>query len=792
MPNRRRPLGLASLLLTGAFLAPWPAAATRRPAACAWGRFVVTVGGAAFGDGAGATALLLQASRFAVEGPCPVVGKVGKTRRKGAPLSATWEGCGAVPRLRLRATARDCHEVRGTLRRGKRRTRFVATASRCGDGVVDRGAGEECDGTLGCATGVACAASCRCDGPGPEPLECELAGYPCTWSEVSPDVKDASLARGAEAAALLKDGGTTDDAVRMLAAGPLAEMQHDADLLRFRLPGGRPVWVSRRPAFGPSAGAATAASAVRTASTTGMMPRVVVHAGQVPKHALVLSPFGFYAETRGQAAAVATVLESIPDYRGQVVQRSNDTPESRTVGIEDFAHFAGNDVVFVTTHGAMICVDLDGRPISPCRAFVNTGLVDDPDVGVGVVGVDFHFFPEFSRTALAVGADFFRHAYPNRLDDALIVLNACHGAGSDVGHALEGKNSNYVGWSGPVSPPGSQLARSPFLEALAQGRSIVEVHRSLGEALTDPVLGNHLAIGAQDIRIRELPRVLDAFTGETLTSSGTVQVSGYPGDGEPDSLLLVTEVDGVEEVRAGAFDVTMTVDGVKVGGGVLAAIGTKDGDYRWRIASQVDLGFDVSEGQTIAIRVEVALPEGGTSVFQASPKVTSPGFDPGRVWQGTFTNTFDVPDARIRIIVDATFERTASSGPPSQHPIFEMTQGTMTWSLQNVPSSPDACDQSAPTTVTPLGPDEYSYFTFDLTKQPVEYFGFGSSGGPSVDLTITCPDLGSTVSSTEAGGEWFQAFANHHYTVTGSTFAGLYATGGLYPSTFEWSVHKLE
>src|SRR4029077_11133394 len=39
---------------------------------------------------------------------------------------------------------------------------FQAAPSSCGDGVVDRGAPEECDSGVGCATGGTCAANCHC------------------------------------------------------------------------------------------------------------------------------------------------------------------------------------------------------------------------------------------------------------------------------------------------------------------------------------------------------------------------------------------------------------------------------------------------------------------------------------------------------------------------------------------------------------------------------------------------------------------------------------------------------
>ena len=57
-----------------------------------------------------------------------------------------------------------CSVLTGTLRtRGRAPANFTATASVCGDGVIDPGTGEACDGSAtGCQAGEACNNACQC------------------------------------------------------------------------------------------------------------------------------------------------------------------------------------------------------------------------------------------------------------------------------------------------------------------------------------------------------------------------------------------------------------------------------------------------------------------------------------------------------------------------------------------------------------------------------------------------------------------------------------------------------
>ncbi len=129
------------------------------------GRYVV-------GDASGLapTAVTLASGQVTLEPLCDAAPARLRRRGQGWRLVAAWKRCGTRRAVRLRATlASDCTFLTGHVAaRGLRRTRLTATASACGDGIVDSGntlggGGEGCDdgNTLG---GDACEATCvPCD-----------------------------------------------------------------------------------------------------------------------------------------------------------------------------------------------------------------------------------------------------------------------------------------------------------------------------------------------------------------------------------------------------------------------------------------------------------------------------------------------------------------------------------------------------------------------------------------------------------------------------------------------------
>jgi cysteine-rich repeat protein len=131
-----------------------------------------------------------------VDPACGSAALRGRAAKRGWRVAARWRGCRGkrVVRLNARASA-DCTLLRGNIGApGTRATRFVAIASRCGDGLVDAGEGERCDdGNANDADG--CDSACgRCVDPGT---------LPSTWAGVQANVFDRACANchGAQATA---------------------------------------------------------------------------------------------------------------------------------------------------------------------------------------------------------------------------------------------------------------------------------------------------------------------------------------------------------------------------------------------------------------------------------------------------------------------------------------------------------------------------------------------------------------------------------------------------------------
>jgi cysteine-rich repeat protein len=119
--------------------------------------------------GRSADALVVGPTTLELAPRCPEAAFRVWRAGRGWRLAARWSRCADRRRVvvRARLTA-DCTLVRGTVAaRASRRTAFTAIASRCGDGVVDPGAGEACDdGNL--TSGDGCEPYCAtCDASAP-------------------------------------------------------------------------------------------------------------------------------------------------------------------------------------------------------------------------------------------------------------------------------------------------------------------------------------------------------------------------------------------------------------------------------------------------------------------------------------------------------------------------------------------------------------------------------------------------------------------------------------------------
>jgi hypothetical protein len=166
----------ASRLLILTLLLPLPALSRQAPEPCPARRYVVTAGAGQIADGSAQPVIMaLAESSVAVAGGCSPTRQRVRTKRKGTKIMLRWKACDDRADVRLKATLdTSCATMTGKVRaRRLGSTPFSAVPSTCGDGVVDAGAGEQCDGDGTTCTGGSTCASCRCiGGGGPTPSNC--------------------------------------------------------------------------------------------------------------------------------------------------------------------------------------------------------------------------------------------------------------------------------------------------------------------------------------------------------------------------------------------------------------------------------------------------------------------------------------------------------------------------------------------------------------------------------------------------------------------------------------------
>jgi len=155
------------LLATAAALfapGPRPAVAAPKPPLCTAGRFAVQ-GSPLLGPGG--EVVVLENRTLAVGTLCAARKAKLRATRKGTRGKVVFRkrGCtGVQGKVRLSALITvSCSMMDGTLKAPKTPpVDFHAATSACGDGVVDAGNGEACDGAAGCAAQESCTPGCTC------------------------------------------------------------------------------------------------------------------------------------------------------------------------------------------------------------------------------------------------------------------------------------------------------------------------------------------------------------------------------------------------------------------------------------------------------------------------------------------------------------------------------------------------------------------------------------------------------------------------------------------------------
>ncbi len=645
------------------------------------------------------------------------------------------------------------------------------------------------------------------DSPDSSALACEQGHYACSWSGVGLSTIERSIALGEQAAAKLGSGASTAEVGAWLETSEtLAEIQYDDGLIRFRLQGGRPVWLGKSSRLAPGASVPAPTSATRRAlaaavGNAGIAPSgtsapnaadSIVRPGVEQKRALIMVPFrfdGISASGFSAGVKVAASLEATPGYAGHVVLAQNQIATAEDITVDSFGDFRNFDVVFVQSYGGRLCFDERTNQEIPCRSFIDAQRFHGTAIELinsTTTGVELLIWDDLHKD-LILTADFFRSQYPGGLKNTLVFLSACSSYADDLVQALQGPSSNYVGWSQTVSELTASTKSHLLFEGMATGRTLQAVYADLsvdGDT-HDEFTGADILIGLPTLRLRELLTVRDESSGQPLVSGQSVHIVGQPEDGEADSLSLLIDVEGIEEGEADVFVLHLEIDDKPFSSMVVGDAGAQIGPYAWQVRSSVPLGFDVKSGQVLKIRAWVQLPEGGISSVEVSPEVTEVAVGLGRIYQGTSTRVWNMSAGpTVTAKANVTFELEGPLGQPQLR--YNVVGGTMTVTFSdNLKGS--ICGYSGKV-VVPMPVNLLNRLTIDA--QTHQYSGYGQSAGPIVQVMEQCPGQEATLVPFDSSSIWFVANEANVFITDGAAIEGDYQSSAT--SRFNWSFVKVE
>jgi cysteine-rich repeat protein len=160
---RRALVLVVSMVALSLLLAGTGRSAKPKPQPCPGGRYIVT--GSPLVTGDAAVEVLVIGSQASLGNACNPVHAKLKATKQGTTVTALWPSCtGLKGKAKLSGKLdTTCTTFNGKLiaKKSKLKKTFTAQASRCGDGIVDSGNSEECDGNP-CDAGPPCTGECTC------------------------------------------------------------------------------------------------------------------------------------------------------------------------------------------------------------------------------------------------------------------------------------------------------------------------------------------------------------------------------------------------------------------------------------------------------------------------------------------------------------------------------------------------------------------------------------------------------------------------------------------------------
>jgi len=489
-------------------------------------------------------------------------------------------------------------------------------------------------------------------------LDCVRDGYPCSLADADP----AAIARVETLLQEIwdvRDNGTMDDVRSYLEGQPdVFDVDGNHRVVVFRVDGMPPtvfddVTVVRGMVpdnvAGTAAGGAgkdrSGVQSERTARIEEVVGEDVNMDGTVDqkdiKRALVLAPYLWDFSPNDESADLASRLELLRGYAGNVVYKSNPNRDDANITIEDWLFLANYDVVAISTHGSRRCEilpDLSNR----CQVWISSGVAQEWDepfpVQVGVTAGGYYDDTDMESQQIgriSLGLDFWRFYYGGALDKRLISFSACETAnteGSTLAAAIGGDDFVMSGWTEVVYSSVAFPTILAFYEELAKGLTTREAYEIIAELGLFPYVDDEnievdfevFSPGNDEVRIVELPRLMyeDAEMPEGINIVDLVD--GMVGDGNPDTLQLTVQIDGVTPESKPDFQVRYRVQDQEATSSYDLSSATLVGgyEYRYEVTHDVALGFPLVGGE-VPIEVIVDLPEGGDSRYTTTAFLAS-------------------------------------------------------------------------------------------------------------------------------------------------------------------------
>lgn len=359
----------------------------------------------------------------------------------------------------------------------------------------------------------------------------------------------------------------------------------------------------------------------------------------------------------------------VVSYRSKLDADKDGKPDDFSSGgvtLTDFQGWDRYDIIHVSTHGVQNCLnELDYTPQfstpdnSDCYTALFTGISvhqmvyetmsASPAFGAGGVawaklaggeecggleaGTSDYNEADCFEAGLwwqVVTTDFFKLGYPGGLDDKLIFLSACESMkGRDLAEALAGDNTTVLGWTESVDAGiaekvatkfyelyiGNGLEAEPAFEkakmVVGEGGLLTRLRPKGGGSYPNAV-PEIIRGGSPEPRGREVIALRHVVFHQELEDGASLPVNGIAGDGKPDRLPVLVQVDGIEPGQDPAsFTIHLKVNDTEASQTFVPV--HQVGEYSYWGLPYIELPADVSQLQGVKIETWVDLPEGGRS-----------------------------------------------------------------------------------------------------------------------------------------------------------------------------------